>query len=88
MVLRIERPAEHIAPPVHIVFLAKLLGASFLVVMHRAQRCELLKRRECLLSPAFFPAFPGDRPPMVDHFRGDYFTDLEAGLAERKVLQF
>jgi len=88
MVLRIERPAENIAPPVHIVFLAKLLGASFLVVMHRAQGRELIKRRECLRSRALFTTFLGDRSAMIHHFRRDYFANLQAGFAERITLQF
>jgi hypothetical protein len=88
MVLRIERPAENIAPPVHIVLLAKLLGASFLVVMHRAQGRELIKWRERLRGRAPFPAFLGDRSAMVHHFRRDYFANLQAGFAERITLQF
>jgi hypothetical protein len=87
MVLRIERPAENIAPPVHIVFPAKLLGASFLVVMHRAQGRELIKRRERLRGRTLLPAFPGDRSAMVHHFRRDYFANLQAGFAKRIALQ-
>ena len=66
--------AEYIAALEQIVFLSKLLAASFRVVAARAQRGEALEGRIRLAAVV-------DRDLVIDRHRGLDATEVQAGLA-------